>query len=447
MSSFTWIDMAIITVQFFQVFIAAFFLYNLLTPKYSFARCMGISTLMLGMGVCIGYIDFSNMLLREILQFFIIIVIGRSLYCDSWRRILFAYALIFALVIANDWLAALFIGTIFPEINGYPSGIRLLTGNLMFNISFMISVYFILVSWKRIRGEILPQSMYFAVLFPISQLFLEAFGTYDIVLQFSEGKRPIEPVLFAVLGSVFCVVADIILFQVIADNSQKERLAAQLVMVGQQTQLDYEYYNAVNENIEEIRRIRHDFNNQLQTAYSMVRGKEGEDDATQFLRELERRIEEAAPVCVCPNLIVNAVLREKLKGAKARGISFTTEVEIPEEIAIEKVDLCSIFSNLIDNAVCSAEECEKERWVTVKSYLRSGYCIVNVKNSCGMGGARYGRNTEKLSGHGYGLLILESIARKYHGEFTAGRERGVFSADIKLKLEQERGNLNEDTIV
>lgn len=447
MGSFTWIDMAIVTAQIFQGIVEAFFLYNFLTPKYSFAKCIGIGALMIGIGVCIGYTDFSNVALREGMQCFILFAIGWTLYCDSWKRILFVYAILFTLAIANDWLAALFIGILFRKNSGYPSGIRLLVTNVMFNISFVGSVYFILIFWKKIKREVLPQSIYVTMLFPVSQIFLAAFGTSDIVFQFAEGKGEVVPVAFAVIGSALCVVADIALFRVILDNSQKERLAAQLEVMGQQAQLEYEYYSAINENIEEIRRIRHDFNNQLQAAYSMVRGKDGGDAATQFLRELEQHIEEAAPVHVCPNLIVNAVLREKLKEAKACGVSFEAEVEIPEEIAIEKVDLCSIFSNLIDNAVRSAAACGKEGWVSVKSYLRSGYCIVKVENSCQEEDVRYSRSAEKSSGHGYGLLILDSIAQKYHGEFMMRKEQGIFLADLILKLEQERGNLNEGTVV
>lgn len=188
MGSFTWTDMMTLILQIFQGIVINFFLYHLLTPRYSLARCMGISMLITTAVTCIGYLDFSNMTLRKILQISNFYIITRSLYKDSRKRDCFAIALMLTLALTNDWLASLAVGVLFPEAEEYPSGIRLLTGNLIYSVTFTTSVYIFLVFWKKVRGKVLPRSIYATLLIPLSHVLLTAFNSYDTVVRFSAGR-------------------------------------------------------------------------------------------------------------------------------------------------------------------------------------------------------------------------------------------------------------------
>ena len=137
-----------------------------------------------------------------------------------------------------------------------------------------------------------------------------------------------------------------------------DQLADQLKLLERQSRLELAYYTALDEKTREVRKIRHDFNNQLQTAYSVfAQGRP--EEAQKHLQQLERRIEEASPVYFCGNPILNALLWDKQKEAKARQVAFQADVRLPEETGIEQIDLCSVFSNLLDNAAEAAASCEK----------------------------------------------------------------------------------------
>lgn len=235
-----------------------------------------------------------------------------------------------------------------------------------------------------------------------------------------------------------CLGADVVLFQMMLDNSQRDHMAAQLELMNVQARRELNYYNSVNEKIQEIRKIRHDFNNQLQTACHMVLDDKalGQETARVLLGQLKQQIEKTAPVSYCANLVVNVILSEKAGEAEKQGISMDIAVEFPEDIVLEKVDLCSVFSNLLDNAIHGAMKAEGERRITVNTWFLAGYCMIKVTNPFLPLPAdkKQKRRKKEEEMHGYGLYILKAIAEKYHGEFHTSAEDGLFVASIKLRV-------------
>lgn len=99
---------------------------------------------------------------------------------------------------------------------------------------------------------------------------------------------------------------------------------------------------------------------------------------------------------------------------------------------MEKADLCSIFSNLLDNAVHAAALAPAAKIVVVRAWLKAGYCMVKVKNTYGTADVP---DREKNTEHqGIGLFILRSVAAKYDGELTIEKTDSVFEAVVRLRL-------------
>ena len=99
-------------------------------------------------------------------------------------------------------------------------------------------------------------------------------------------------------------------------------------------------------------------------------------------------------------------------------IDFETHIEIPQNMDISLTDLCSIFSNLIDNAFKAAGKSENKK-VILNAWHDIGYLFVKTKN--------HAENTEDsafkkkhsiMDEHGYGIEIMKDISEKYDGEFS-----------------------------
>lgn len=429
-------DIGTLTLQCIQIIITGFFLSSLLTPRYSFSKCIVIFSAVVCMGIFLAPANFYNIIyIRQMVYFCVYAVLCRILYKDSWRLLFFALVLMYILVVASDLASVMITSVLFAVGIGYLDEKMLFAGNLIFCFHYLIGVYLVLLFSKRKKNEIFPRSIYLIMLFPISQLVLvEIIEYFSVTFLINEVWN--EKFIFSVLSGVLvCILADVMLFRIVLENSRKERLIAQLEMMDAQSQRELTYYTSMNEKIQEIRKIRHDFNNHLQTAYAIF-SKGNTEEAVQLLGELEQNVENTSPVYYCSNVIINAILWEKGKTAGKKGIAFHMDVRIPEEIGIEKVDLCSIFSNLLDNAIMAASLCEGERSVSAEAYIKGGYFVLRVENSFHPFSEQKERREEETGLHGYGLLILDSIAEKYQGEFQTAREGNRFRASAILKLQK-----------
>lgn len=99
-------------------------------------------------------------------------------------------------------------------------------------------------------------------------------------------------------------------------------------------------------------------------------------------------------------------------------IDFRFSLDIPDELDIELTDLCSIFTNLIDNAFDSACK-SKNKTVELNVWCELGYLFVrtiNYPDTINDISPRKKHSSDDI--HGYGLHILNDISEKYDGCFN-----------------------------
>ncbi|MEG2458070.1 MAG: GHKL domain-containing protein, partial [Bacilli bacterium] len=109
---------------------------------------------------------------------------------------------------------------------------------------------------------------------------------------------------------------------------------------------------------------------------------------------------------------------------------------------IDMIDISSIFSNLIDNAI---EACKKindnnrERYITIKSTFINGYLVVRCENSK-INKILFKDNKILTSKndkfiHGIGIESIKSSVKKYNGELKVKNYELKFIANIYFPIE------------
>ena len=116
----------------------------------------------------------------------------------------------------------------------------------------------------------------------------------------------------------------------------------------------------------------------------------------------------------CSNTIVNVILNQTARRCNEAGITFSANVNLSMEIGINDIHLCSIFNNLVNNAVKANEYVSQDRFITVNCSMTGNYMYVNVNNSFNPGHKREKRR-------GYGMIILKDIASAYDGQYSVKR--------------------------
>ena len=217
------------------------------------------------------------------------------------------------------------------------------------------------------------------------------------------------------IGSILFI--DIIFLPFTLKLIQQLHLKSILDTMQEEVEKELEYYHTLENQLIKMRKIRHDFNNQLQTAYMLL------DDPNMEIASFPDSSELSSPPQFCENKILDFILQDAYSYAKKLRISFNFNVSIPEAIEIESIDLCSIFSNLLNNAVHAAQKTENPTISLNASYSNSEL-NVEISNTTLEKDIEY--RDPKF--HGYGLLILNDLAEKYNGTFSTMKKGTIFYA-------------------
>jgi signal transduction histidine kinase len=208
-------------------------------------------------------------------------------------------------------------------------------------------------------------------------------------------------------------------------------------------ELERIHYEAVEQRRRELDRIRRDFSQKLEAIAGFARSG-GTAEAREGIFALAGRIDgtKEKPYCAIP--VVNAVLAEKAQNCAAAGINLSVDLNLPEDLAVEPMHLCSIFCNLLDNAIAACktardgdgtaaergggETTERGggRPVIRLSSLKDGdYLFIKAVNPSA---------EPKCAGpgRGYGLRILSELAGRYGGDFQSDYRDGTFTAVVSL---------------
>lgn len=202
-----------------------------------------------------------------------------------------------------------------------------------------------------------------------------------------------------------------------------------------QSDLITRHYDEVNSMYIKMRAWRHDYHNHMQImkAY-MSLGQY--DKVSDYLCELEDELHNVDTVVKTGNIMVDAILNSKLTLINSRNIETKVRVKVPENINISEMDLCTILGNLLDNALEASEKVEKPI-IRIYMGILKGQLYISVANAVSSQLKRRGDrflSTKNSSNHGFGLMTVDSIVRKYDGYLNRQSEGGIFATEILLPL-------------
>ncbi len=230
-------------------------------------------------------------------------------------------------------------------------------------------------------------------------------------------------------GVVLSIAADILLLYVLLWGSRQKALKKELQELSYLQEAEHMRTEMLEEKQKELCAMRSDFEKNLDEIRKNLR--QGEKEAADIkLKKFQERLESAGTPGYCQNTVVNAIISEKEKEFQRLGIKTSIRLLIPHSLNIDPLHLCSLFSNLLDNALEAVEELEEaERKIQIDASIRGSYLVVKVQNPSTKGHA----DRKRRKGRGYGAQILKSLARTYDGSYQAVFEKGWYKAFVSVK--------------
>lgn len=213
---------------------------------------------------------------------------------------------------------------------------------------------------------------------------------------------------------------------------------AKIEVLNEKIDMQYNYYLNIKESQERVKRLYHDINNHI-TNIKVIQNKNDEVDT--YIDSINKEIKDFESIYNTGNVILDIILNEKSKLCKKNNIDLLCNIDFSKCNFIEMIDVSSIFSNLIDNAIEACEKIEDKelkKYISIRGTIVKSYYIIQSQNS--KINKVISKNSKILTSkkdkylHGLGIESIKSSIKKYDGELDIQTDENKFKTTIYIPL-------------
>ena len=243
-------------------------------------------------------------------------------------------------------------------------------------------------------------------------------------------------VLYVILMFVICIAKDIVCISMIEiDTGARHSYEEDILKI--QIDTNNRLYGNIKEAQEELKDIRHDLKNRLNTLSYAIQLRDY-DEAEKELDNILDNINTAGQPKYCTNLRVNSILSYKLSEVP-EGVNITYDVKVPEELDVDYSDLGVIIGNLIDNskhAVSRVLENNMDAYIDIKLICHVDNIVFIIKNN--YINTPEVRNIDYYKNHGRGIGSVRKIIKKYDGMYDVKKTEYEYVTSVSVGVRNMR---------
>lgn len=309
---------------------------------------------------------------------------------------------------------------IFVEVN-YETLVADDFWSMLLNAAWIVVIVFfsLFVNKKRKEEIRLYEKMETGYLWLIllGELALSAFITG---FQTTEGTSKVMAVLLCVGGIVFLIIGIVFIVNYFSKNHYKSLSEIN----GRLLESQEKYYTMLLEKNQETIRFRHDIRKHIDCMYLLFEKKQYAQ-LKEYFEKIGASLAELSTLARTGNDLINAILSDCI----ARYPEVTCEVKgmISKEIYLSRMELCTIFSNLLDNAFAAAQKAECKK-VSIDLAVENEELWCEISNTIHHKIDMHEKvfQTEKADkiNHGHGIYNVRQVIEKNDGiiRFTCDEE-------------------------
>ena len=235
------------------------------------------------------------------------------------------------------------------------------------------------------------------------------------------------------LISIVAILVVIVMFQNWKEMQEEQR--GQELVLNQISDMK-KHIEEVEKLYRDIRSMRHDMGNHIQTLEHLV-AHNNMDDATEYLEHLKNEWDGVSPEIKTGSPVIDVILMEKLREAKERQIRFISDFHYPQNTKLNAFDLSVIMNNALNN--CMENVSGDDPYMSISSFRKNSIFMITIKNSfegqLNFGDSDLPETTKSGREHGIGLNNIRRVARMYMGDISLeqGNEEVILSIMMQVE--------------
>lgn len=205
-----------------------------------------------------------------------------------------------------------------------------------------------------------------------------------------------------------------------------------LELMAQQEDYQTKHMNELKNIVEEYHKLRHDTKNQYAIMDRLI-SQEKYTELRNYFYSLTKDIYELDNQIETGNEIVNQVINIKYASAHQLGIPMDIHIILPSELSIPDYALCSLLSNLIDNAIEASAQIENPQ-ITIKMYVKKSYLCLKISNRIenwqSETALSHVSSKREQGNHGLGWQIIQEMINKNNGIYSYYIEDDMYITEV-----------------
>ncbi len=197
----------------------------------------------------------------------------------------------------------------------------------------------------------------------------------------------------------------------------------------EQFQAEYDYFKEYKKSNKDLIKFRHDFNNHMLVINGMYE-KGQYDRANEYIKKLTDATGSLKKAFVTGNEILDMILKSKAGIMEENHIKFSMEGNLSTLDFMEDVDVCILFSNLLDNAIeANMNVARLMRYIELSVRIVNKLLYIQLDNPFDDNSSN---KPNKTNGdvHGIGLQNVREIVEKYEGQLGIEKDDITYSSKM-----------------
>ena len=277
----------------------------------------------------------------------------------------------------------------------------------------------------------LPGYIYVNMIFGFSATMFPLFvvQTYKLAIK---SRLVIVTTAIAYINIVISLIS---IFMFIRNRNEKNQYYLDNILKDKTLKLQEDYYKKIIDNYSNIRKFKHDIKGHLAVVNELINSK-NYDEANVYIGNMSEAIT-GKDIYNTNNIYISSILNSFDQSFIDNKIEFDLSYYIISDLKMNSMDICSLFYNLILNAVEANLKIEDKRFIKLYIANIKNNVLIKIVNpvdeNFNLDIIKENKTTkEDKENHGFGLITINNIISKYNGNIDYSIHDQYLIADITI---------------